>query len=376
MEFVDTSLCAVLRGTPGIGRALDEAAQTAFLAAATRHRVKGLLAWQLHRIGELRSWPASIREPLSSAARAEAALEVNRRLELCRLVAAFGLADLPLLLFKGAALAYSVYPEPWLRPREDTDLLIDVADAARARAVLSGAGYHPLPMQSGELVSHQRQYVRVDASGRRFACDLHWKIANPVAFADLRTPADLFRDSVPVALDASVVARVPERVDAVLLACWHRVSHHQDCEDLLWLYDLHLLADGLSVQDAARLVGVAQQTGTMGAVARGMSLAAERFGTRVPPALRAAPGEEDRMAPTAVYLRRDARKVDLLAADLRALPDWRSRLRLVREHLFPPADYMFAVSGRSHPALLPALYLRRILRGSLAWFRRPAARRP
>jgi len=34
------------------------------------------------------------------------------------------------------------------------------------------------------------------------------------------------------------------------------------------------------------------------------------------------------------------------------------------------------VSGRSHPALLPALYLRRIVRGSLAWFRRPADRRP
>ena len=108
----------------------------------------------------------------------------------------------------------------------------------------------------------------------------------------------------------------------------------------------------------------------------GIALAVERFATRVPAGLSAAPSAEEHGALTSVYLNGDVRKVDLLAADLRALPDWRSRLRLIREHLFPPADYIFAVSGRSHPALLPALYLRRIVRGSLAWFRRPADRRP
>ena len=81
---------------------------------------------------------------------------------------------------------------------------------------------------------------------------------------------------------------------------------------------------------------------------------------------------DDRAALTAIYLDRHARKVDRLAADLRALPGWRSRLRLLREHLFPPAEYMFATSGRSARALLPALYVRRIARGALAWFRRPA----
>jgi hypothetical protein len=77
-----------------------------------------------------------------------------------------------------------------------------------------------------------------------------------------------------------------------------------------------------------------------------------------------------RAAGAAAYLRADARKVDLLAADLRALPDWRSRARLLREHLLPPPEYMRA-AHRSRRGWLPALYVWRIARGARAWFRRP-----
>jgi hypothetical protein len=173
-----------------------------------------------------------------------------------------------------------------------------------------------------------------------------------------------------VALDG-VPARIPSRASALLLACWHRVAHHQDSDDLLWLYDLHLLAGGLSTADAAAVGEIAGRTGTRAICARGLSLAAERFGTHVPASLAGdAAAYVDPSSLTAVFLRHDARKVDLLAADLRALPTWRARLRLVREHLFPPAEYMLASSGTSTRAMLPALYARRIMRGARTWLRR------
>ncbi len=371
MESAERSICAALRGEPGAFRGLPLPAFESCLAAATRHRVRPLLVWRLHGTKDLAAWPAAVRRALLDAAAGEAALEVARRLELGRLLTAFAAARVPVLLLKGAALAYSVYPEPWLRPREDTDLLVRGADAGRARDVLTAAGYDATPMQSGALVSHQRVYLRIDAAGRRYACDLHWKIANPVAFADLFSPGDLFTSAVSVPI-GGVSACIPSRVDALLLACWHRVSHHHDSDDLLWLYDLHLLAGGLSESEAAQFGETARRTGTTAICARGLSLAAERLGTRVPAWLGDAAEAGDAVSsPMRAYLRRDARKVDLLAADLRALPDWRSRARLVREHLFPPPAYMYATSGRSNPALLPALYLRRIARGTLAWFRRP-----
>ena len=377
MDQAETAICAALRGDPGIWRHVaDPLMAERFVAAASRHRVRPLLAWTLHRAGELPLWPEPVRRALIGAERGEAALEVVRGIELRRLAASFAVAGVPVLVLKGGALAYSIYPEPWLRPREDTDVLVRMDDADRARELLTAAGYEPAPMQSGALVSHQRVYVRSDDGVRHHACDLHWKIANPAAFADLVSTEDLLRDAASISVDG-VTARIPSRADALLLACWHRVSHHQDSDNLLWLYDLHLLADGMSEADTARVIDAARRTKTAAVCARGLSLAADRFGTGMPATLLARLSAEHDASPrTAAYLRRDARKVDLLAADLRALPDWRSRLRLIREHLFPPADYMFAVSGRSHPALLPALYLRRIIRGSFAWFRRPADRRP
>lgn len=373
MDEADRALCQALRGTPDVWRHLDGPMVERFLGAASRHRVRPLLAWRLHGTGELPAWPAPIRRALLDTARGEAALEVIRRFELRRLLDAFAAAGVPVLVLKGAALAYATYAEPWLRPREDTDLLVRGDDALSARRVLADAGYHPTPMQSGTLVSHQQLYVRIDGTGRRYACDLHWKIANPVAFSDLLSPEDLLREAAAVSLDGCTV-RIPSRVDALLLACWHRVAHHRDSENLLWLYDLHLLGDDLPDADAARMTAMARRTGTQVICARGLSMAAERFGSRVPPPLLLAPPDaaDDRAALTAVYLDPQARKVDRLAADLRALPGWRSRLRLLREHLFPPAEYMFATSGRSARALLPALYVRRIARGALAWFRRPA----
>ena len=54
-------------------------------------------------------------------------------------------------------------------------------------------------------------------------------------------------------------------------------------------------------------------------------------------------------------------------ASLRGLPRWRDRLRLLREVAFPTTAYMRRAYGFEHlrfgAALLPALYLRRIVAG-------------
>ena len=373
MDVAEASLCAAVRGTPGIWRELAEpSAQSRFVAAADLHRLRPLLGWRIRQSGELPLWPAAIRQALLDAERGEAALEIVRRQELCRLLEAFAAADVPLLLLKGAALAYSLYPEPWLRPREDTDLLVRSADAKRASDVLASAGYRAALMQSGDFVTHQRLHVRSDRTGRRYACDLHWKIANPAPFADLLSPEELLRDAASLSVGDAPDARIPCRIHALLLACWHRVSHHHDSGDLLWLYDLHLLADGLTDAEVAAVLEITRRTGTGAICARGWSLARDRFDTRLPAALLAdAESSRDATSSLTAYLKPDASKVDLLTADLRALPDWQSRARLLREHLFPPAEYMLGSYRQASRATLPAFYLWRIARGARRWFGPP-----
>ena len=367
------AVCAAIRGAPDAWRQSFERSEPArVLAAAALHRLRPLLAFRLRQSGALDSWPADIRRALADAERAEAALELARHQDLCRLLPAFAAADVPVLLIKGAALAYSLYPERWLRPREDTDLMVRPRDAARAGTVLAAAGYREAVRQSGRFVTHQRLYVRPDRNGRRDAYDLHWKIADPAPFADLLSADDLLGEAVTLAIGDSCAALVPSRRHALLLACWHRVSHHHDSADLLWLYDLHLLADRLNDADAAFIVETATRTGTDAICARGLRLASQHFATVLPPSLLAdleARGGQTASAADS-YLRPGARRIDLLAADLRALPDWASRARLLREHLFPPADYMFETYGRSSRWLLPALYLRRIATGAPRWLGR------
>jgi hypothetical protein len=70
---------------------------------------------------------------------------------------------------------------------------------------------------------------------------------------------------------------------------------------------------------------------------------------------------------SAAYLHAGRRWHHELASSVRALPGWRDRLGLLRDVLVPSPRYMFALYGlratRVGAILLPALYLRRGLRG-------------
>jgi len=375
-QAVARALAAALRGEPGAWRTLNDPGQeSAFLELASEHRVKPLLAWQLGRLDELDHWPGAVRRAIVDAGRAEAALEIARRRDLDRLFPAFESAGIPVLAIKGAALAYTAYPEPWLRPREDTDLLVGPADAARAGVVLAAAGFHPVSRQRGRIVTNQQLYLRPDPPGRRDAIDLHWKIADPAPFADLISFDELLRAGAAVAVGGPPGCRVPSTGHSLLLACWHLIAHHSrdrgERERLLWLYDIHLLANALTEAGRGVVIEVAARTRTAGVCAAALTTARQQFPSPGADALlehlpRSA--IDGSMTP---YLRGNARRVDLLVADLRALPGWRSQVRLIREHLFPPAAYMRATYPQSSPVLLPFLYARRIVGGARRWFQRP-----
>lgn len=371
LTAMESLLCAALRGTSGIWRQLsDPVDQSSFLEAAVRHRVRPLLAWQLRKRGEWQEWPHALRTPLHASERAEAAIEIARRGDLTMLLGALGAAGIPVLLLKGAAFAYALYPEPWLRPRQDTDLLISPNDVAKAGQVLERAGYQPVRAARGRLIAHQRLFVRHAGGGLRSEYDLHWKPANPVALADLVSFQELFDASQAVSIGDVLVARMPQDAHALLLACLHRAAHHHDSDDLLWLYDIHLLAERLTEKDAASLIDLSHRSGAGAVCARGLRLACDRFATRLPatlvPSLEAAPAGGPALP--AAFLKSGVRRADLLIADLAVLP-WRGRLRLLREHLFPPADYMLSDRRPARRLLLPAHYLWRILRGAPRWFR-------
>lgn len=310
--------------------------------------------------------PPALVDGLRAGAYRQAGMEMAQRLELQRLVAAVRTRGMDVLLMKGSSLAYDVYLDPAWRVRSDVDMLIRAADRARVRSLLHELGYVSFTALSGEFAVCQFQCEWVAASGIRHLCDVHWKIVNRLRFADAVRFDELADAAIPLPM-LGPSARGLGRMHALWLACVHRAVHHYDQGTLLWLYDVHLLIEALDAGGLERFVALAERSGVRRICLRALLLARTRFATRIPPAvltaLEAAPADE----PSTVFLNPNIRQIDVLRDDLRVLPGWRARLRLVNEHVFPGSTYMREgyAPGSSAPVLW--LYLGRIVTGTRKW---------
>jgi hypothetical protein len=340
---------------PGYARAV--------LHAAAAHGVTPLLSV----LPTVHTWPEDVRSVITSATRVEIAVEAIRRHELTRLLADLANAGVRGLLLKGTHLAYSHYPQPWLRPRVDTDLLVPIADRAKADRVLRNVGYQPVTDFGGQLVTHQFQYQRTNPLGLTAIVDLHWKVANPHVFSDMFSFDELHAASVGIDL-LGPHARGLSDEHALMIACVHRTAHHGNADCLIWLYDIHLLASALSEDARRRVASLADRKRVTAVCARGIADAKARFTTEIPANWLETASPHCQREPSAAFLRAGRTKAHVLISDLCALQGWQQRARLVWEHVVPPSDYMRRLYGISNPFLLPAAYVNRLFTGIGKWF--------
>jgi hypothetical protein len=326
---------------------------------------------ELVESGTVDDCPPEITAALRGASQARALEADLMNRELTRVLEAAGQAGIPLVITKGAAVSHTHYPRPHLRPRGDSDLVIRPDDRNRLAAVLQSCGYVPSAGVDGSLVTQQRQWVRRVGPELAFSLDVHWRVFNPRVFANVLSPEDLIARAVPVPVLGDS-ARAPHPIHALLLACVHRVAHHRGDEDLLWLYDIRLLAESLSDGGAAEFIALATERRVAAVCADGLVRAVRVVDARLPAPLRSwieyAPWR-DAGEPSAAFLDHD-RQVDKLVSDLRALPTLSMRARLVWQHLFPRPEYMLRHYSVRSRVWLPYLYLKRIVAGAPRWLHR------
>ena len=330
------------------------------------------LAWhRLVQTGGARACEPEIATALRHAfnARALEAELVDR--ELRRVLDAAGDAGIEVVTIKGAALAHTHYPEPHLRARGDSDLVIRPQERDSFAAVVEGCGYTSAGSVDGSLVMQQAHWVRPLGRDLVHTLDVHWQVFNRHAFAHVLTVAELLDRSRPVAA-LGRHARAPHPVHALLLACVHRVAHHAGDEDVLWLYDIRLLAESLSDVEAAEFVMFATERRVAAVCADSLATAVRETGAQMPLPIRSwldrAPWQGTR-EPTATFLR-PQREVDHLVSDLSSLPSLPARARLVWQHLFPRAEYMLEKYRARTRWLLPYLYVKRMVEGAPRWLSR------
>ncbi|MBV8519960.1 MAG: nucleotidyltransferase family protein [Acidobacteria bacterium] len=345
----------------------------AMLQSAEEHGIEPLL----YRALDVAAWPAPVVARWRHAALRAAALEPFRLRDLQELLAAFDAAGIDALVLKGSALAYSLYPEPQLRPRGDTDLLIRRDDRARVDALLRERGFRARTTSGDELAMRQCTYTHVDGAGAEHAYDVHWDIANTPVFADALRFEELRARAIPLPQIAPY-ARGLSTVDALLYACIHRVAHHHDSDRIIWLVDIALLRERMSDDERTRFWQLAAERELVAVCRRSLAAAAEWLGDDPTSnddgaAAVLTPAQLARDEPSARYLDRDVRRGSLLAAELRALPDWRARATRLAHLAFPPRTFMREQFGARTP--LPLLYAWRALRGVGRLFARAATRR-
>jgi hypothetical protein len=312
--------------------------------------------------------PVERRQAVAEDLRNAQVLELLRRRELRQIVAAFHAADVPMLLLKGAGVAYTVYAAPHLRPACDIDLFIAPDTLALAENALSDSGYRRRLEPDVELASGQGHYQRDDPLGKQVV-DLHWRVSNVRLFAGIFSFEEAWGASVAIS-QLGERARTLGRIDALLLACVHRVAHHNDDPDLLWLWDINLLCRDLTDDDADAILKRADSAHVCSVVARSLTLARAEFGTVVPTGLMDRLDAAGRSEDAAHFIGGGVRQIDVLRSDL-AAGSMRSNLRLLREHLFPPRVYMRRTYAGWPAVFMPIAYLHRICRGAPKWFVRP-----
>lgn len=356
-------LAAALRGEGAPWPANADAAFEALLVESAReHGVTALLT----TTRALHSWPNHLQQAFRNARRDEAVIEAIRRDALQQVTAAFRKAEIESLVIKGAQLAYTHYPQPWLRPRADTDLLIDAEDRERAGITLRALGYVPKHQISGALVAHQQQFERADRYGLTDTIDLHWKVTNPHLFADVLTFGELSAAARPIPQLGDALGL--STVHALLLACVHRVAHHQNSDLLIWLYDIHLLSGAMDDREREEFLELARVKRVRSICIAGFDHAHRLLGTAIPPGWRGrlAVGDDD-SEPSAAFLQQGVRRIDMLLWDLRIVGGWSQRARLLRETVFPSAAYVRARYGPNTPLLYA--YFDRVVTGARKWFR-------
>lgn len=252
----------------------------AVLRTARRHEVFPLLGHSLKALGA-GAVPAPVLHRLQEWSYATAARNLFLSTELVRLLdglRAQGVLGVP---FKGPVLAAAAYGSPALRSFADLDVLVDVRDVPRARALLEREGYRPrLPAAGLRRLAYLQSecscdYLREDG---RVTVELHWGLM-PRYFGFPLRLADVRDRLTSVSLGPTAVPSLGAE-DLLLFLCLHGTKHRW--ASLKWICDV---AELVGAQPALDWEAVGRRAAALGGermLRLGLLLASDLLGARPP----------------------------------------------------------------------------------------------
>ncbi|NEP27851.1 nucleotidyltransferase family protein [Moorena sp. SIO3I6] len=206
--------------------------------------------------------------------------------ELLKLLDLFKQHNIPVIPYKGPALAVSAYGNLSLRQFCDLDILVHERDLLKARDLLISSGYQPTFQQSIlnekdhiAWIKYDNEYSFISKNGN-VPLDIHHNISHnnfkllPIVFDDL------WKRLEPVSLAGTTVLNFhPE--DLFIILCVHGSKHMW--ERLGWICDIAELLRNSQDIDWAQLIDKARIIGCERMLLLGLFLAKTILGASLPP---------------------------------------------------------------------------------------------
>ncbi len=323
--------------------------------ATWEHGVSTLLYARLNEITQPGGYVESLRNALKPDAFKQAVCETVVANEVKTVASKLSENNIAFLLLKGTSLAYSLYAQPFLRPRLDIDILITQEDRVRTKALLNKLGFSPQPGIDGTLATHQFMLSRDAGSGLDVTLDIHWKLTNPQVFAHLFEFDELYRERQNIkVLGPNAYAPCP--LHLLTHALIHRVAHHHERDRLIWLYDIYLLGEVLDHAARQQFVTLCKTKKINTVCLDGIQAAHKAFGgiklERLIQLLETNVAQADENY-TSDFLQPGFNQIDQFRSDWKNC-SWPQRWQLLNEHCFPPSAYMRQRYGSAPLALLYA----------------------
>ena len=293
----------------------------------------------------IEQWPDEALIPIKQEARGQIFWEASHQQTIALLLEAFRAAGIDAITAKGTSLAYSLYAKPALRRRGDTDILILSSNRNKTRRVLKACGFEKadgtMPLQEDWQLRSNGRFDHV--------VDIHWRQSSSAAIAShLENDHPEARAiSLP---KLSKNARGLAPADNLVMTCINRVQHQMhgymndgeklfEGDRLIWAVDIELAASSLDEKGWEDFIRSVAKRGCAPQVLSGLRFASRTIGTSIPSSAITALESDAGSPDLARYLTSGSTK-ERLKLDLKAMPGWSGKARILRSSLFPAEDLL------------------------------------
>jgi len=370
---VETHLKQIFKGNDSDWLEEDDVIADEFLDALNFHGLTPVFWNWINQHGFCKDWPVSLLSAMKNVAMQEATSDLLLELELKKVLQDMDDIGIHPVLIKGTPLSYTLYPSPGLRPRCDSDLLIAKEDMPKVSELMEQLGHKINYDVDAEFISTQSTFAKQSMLGQLLAYDIHWQSNNHSrSFSDNLNYSHLLSTSKTIPR-LGKNARTPDKIDALLLACFHRAGHFSHMGDrLIWLYDIHLLVGALDEHQFDLFYQKAKKMAILTICSDAILTARDWFNTSLTEAMLELLSKLPASEPSTAYLTtgRQAGIKNHALLELKDLTSVRDKLRYFYQKVFPPVNYMLWRYDTKRIYLLPFLYLYRLVYGVYIFVRR------